>query len=105
MCNHETKHLGEPIMAKTGCLGRRINIGPVESIERRLSAPEQRVWNLKEGSGTHQNSVAAMTCFPKPRAGQAAAEPARPNYESGGQEFESLRARHNPSKMLDKIEC
>ena len=30
---------------------------------------EQRVWNLKEGSGTHQSSVAAMKCFPKARAG------------------------------------
>jgi hypothetical protein len=29
-----------------------INIGPVESIERRLSALEQRAWNLKEESGT-----------------------------------------------------
>jgi hypothetical protein len=29
-----------------------INISPVESIERRLSALEQRVWNLREGSGT-----------------------------------------------------
>jgi hypothetical protein len=29
-----------------------INIGPIESIERRVSALEQRVWNLKEGSGT-----------------------------------------------------
>ena len=27
-----------------------------------------------------------------------------PNYESGGQEFESLRARHNRYKILDKIE-
>jgi hypothetical protein len=27
-----------------------ISISPVESIERRLSALEQRIWNLKEGS-------------------------------------------------------
>ena len=28
-----------------------INIDPVESIERRVSALEKRVWNLEEGSG------------------------------------------------------